>query len=132
MNAAPIYAVGNECPTDAQMTANATYTRQYYVTQALACVYDPASNNIQGTQAEADLYLNVLGGGWTGLGQNPTGFSFTTDAGNDDGTFTFSAPLTTTYNQFAIGIKDGSLPFWAIFALPAGVTTGDWGLSTQG
>jgi hypothetical protein len=25
--------------------------------------YDPDSNNITGTDAEADLYLNILGGG---------------------------------------------------------------------
>jgi len=129
VEAGPIYALGNECPSDAQMGG---YTRQYYVTDAIACVFDPDSNNIQGTTAEANTYLGPLGN-WVGLGQDPlTGFSFTADAGNDDGTFTITAPLTTLYNQFAIAIKDGEAPKWAIFLLPTGDFSSTWGFRTDG
>ena len=143
--AAPIYVAGNECPSDAQMPS---YDRQYYVTQALRCVFETETSgpaaNIDGSDAEADLYLNsALGTGagwgtaateddWVGLGKTPTGFSFTADAGNDDGTFTFSAALLGLYDQFALGIKDGSNPKFAIFMLPVGLTTGDWGFGTEG
>ena len=77
--AAPIYADGNECPTDAQVAA-AGYARQYYVIPSERCVFDVDSNNLQGTTGEADTYLNsadatAAGWGtaapeddWTGLG----------------------------------------------------------------
>jgi hypothetical protein len=144
--AAPIYVAGNECPAD----PIGTYDRQYYVTQATNCVFDPAVNNITGTDAEADFYLNSAAGtlagwggagtadDWVGLDQHDgdeefiAGFSYTADAGNDDGTFTFGASLLAEYEQFALAIKDGGDPKWAIFLLPAGLTTGDWGFSTNG
>jgi hypothetical protein len=147
--AAPIYVGGpgyaGECPTDAQMAdASNGYTRQYSVMPSLRCMFDPESSNIQGTQAEADLYLNTataaLAGwhqladptdNWVGLGINPTGFSFTTDAGNDDGTFTINQAILQ-YDQFAVAVKDGSIPFWAIFELSIDQTTGDWHFLTGG
>jgi hypothetical protein len=136
--AIPVYEAGNECPSDASMTATPTYTRQYYVTQATACVYDPGDKNIQGTDAEALFYLDggpqlIWGDGWEGAGQNPiaNGFSYTADAGNDDGTFMISGALAAAYDQFAIGIKDGQNPYWAIFLLPVLTFSGDWGFGTQ-
>ena len=74
---------------------------------------------------------------WKGLGQddggseNVGGFAFTTDGGNDDGTFTFSTPLTSNYNQFAVGIKDGGSPKWAIFMLPVDTLTGNLALRDE-
>jgi hypothetical protein len=130
-----IYSLGNECPNDTQMAGTPAYTRQYYVDPALACVFDPEDNNITGTDLEADTYLEVFGtGDWVGLKDEMVGnFTFTTDEDNDDGTFTISADLASEYDHFAVGIKDGSLPHWAIFLLPAGVLTGDWGfLSEEG
>jgi PEP-CTERM motif len=132
-SASPIYVVGNECPAD----PIGSYNRQYYVTQATHCVFDTDDTlNIQGTDAEAALYLDGApapwGDDWEGLGQNPTGFTWTADAGNDDGTFTIGALLTAQYGQFAVGVKDGGSPKFAIFLLPVGVTTGDWGLLTNG
>ena len=148
--AAPIYADGNECPTDAQVAA-AGYARQYYVIPSERCVFDVDSNNLQGTTGEADTYLNsadatAAGWGtaapeddWTGLGQAGgdsgnaiVGFSFTADPGNDDGTFTISGGLANSYNQFALAVKDGARPFWAIFELSVDQVTGDWGFSTNG
>ena len=136
-SASPIYVVGNECPADPLAPA---YDRQYYVTQATYCVFDPAVNNIQGTDAEAAFYLDggpqpAWGTGWEGLGQESleldiVGFSFTADGGNDDGTFTIGALLTSQFGQFALGIKDGGTPKWAIFLLPVGVYSGDWGFIT--
>lgn len=124
VDAAPIYALGNECPTDAQMSA---YDRQYYVTDAIACVFDPASSNIQGTTAEALMYFG--GGTWTGLGQTAiSGFTFTVDAGNDDGTFSINIP---GFNQFIVAIKDGGSPKWAAFLLPQGDFSSAWGFGTS-
>ena len=98
--AAPVWASGNECPTDAQM---GSFSRQYSITQATACVYDSTSN-IQGDDGEATAYLTggpqpLWGTGWVGLGQNPTGYSFTADAGNDDGTFTINPAQLGNYNH---------------------------------
>ena len=149
--AAPIYVSGGECPSDAQMAATPTYTRQYYVTPSLRCVFEPGDNNIQGSPTDATTYLNsaaadAAGWGtaattddWIGLGQDGggsgadiAGFAYTVDAGNDDGTFTISGTLATTYNQFALAVKDGQDPYWGIFELSVGQTTGFWGLSTSG
>jgi hypothetical protein len=134
VGAAPIYVTGNECPTDASMGG---FDRQYSITQAIACVYDDSSSNITGTQGEANTYLNsaaaqpTWGTGWTGLGQDPAGFTFTADAGNDDGTFTIDNSILA-YDQFAVGIKDGGSPKWAIFLLPVDTFTGDWHFLTSG
>ena len=133
VQAAPVYALGGECPTDTQMGANPAYTRQYYVTPSLACVFDndPTVNNINGTDEEAAYYLDVFGAGtWEGLGKTPDGFSYTTDEDNDDGTFTISAALSGMYDNIAIAIKDGQNPYFAIFLLPTGTLGGTWGLST--
>ena len=106
------------------------------ITQATACVYDSTSN-IQGDNGEATTYLTggpqpLWGTGWVGLGQNPTGYSFTADAGNDDGTFTINPAQLGNYNQYAVGIKDGADPKWAIFLLPVGTFAGDWHFLTNG
>ena len=134
-SASPIYAIGDQCPATAGSGGSA---RQYYVTQATACMWDDADPaTILGNTTEANLYLNSAAGlsafgtgltGWVGLGQNPLGFSFTTDAGNDDGTFTINNPL---YNQFVVGVKDGGSPKFALFLLSAGVFSGDWGLGDE-
>jgi hypothetical protein len=132
--AAPIYVTGNECPPDGDMGG---FNRQYSITQAIACMYDDSSSNISGTQAEADAYLNTAeaqptwGTGWVGLGESPTGFSFTADAGNDDGTFTIDTSILN-YDQFAVAVKDGGSPKWALFLLSADTFTGDWHFLTSG
>jgi hypothetical protein len=134
VGAAPIYVSGNECPADASMGG---FDRQYSITQAIACMYDESTSNISGTTAEADAYLNTAaaqptwGTGWIGLGENPTGFDFTVDAGNDDGTFTIDTSILA-YDQFAVAIKDGGSPKWALFLLDAGTFTGDWHFLTTG
>jgi hypothetical protein len=130
--ASPIYVAGNTCPTNAQM---GDFDRQYSVTDAVACVYDPASENIQGDLDEVLAYLG--GAPWAGLGQEAglggiDGFSYTSDAGNDDGTLLIGSPLTSLYNQFAVGIKDGGSPKWAIFLLGIGDFESDWHFSTTG
>ena len=136
--AAAIPIVGNECPE----SPIAPFTRQYYITQATNCIYDPDSSNITGSQSDADDYLNAAfaqptwGTGWVGLGKtdNPggvTGFTWTTDAENDDGTFTMGAALTNAYNQFAVAVKDGDSPKWAIFLLSKGTFSGDWHFLTD-
>jgi hypothetical protein len=132
VEAAAIYVTGDECPTDATMGG---FDRQYSVPEATACVYDASVENITGTTAEANTYLNAAaaqptwGTGWVGLKDNMSGFSYTADAGNDDGTFTINIPA---YNQFALGIKDGGDPKWAIFLLPVSTVAGNWHFSTSG
>ena len=134
VEAAPIYVNGDECPTDATM---AGFDRQYSITQAIACMYDASSSNIQGTAAEAAAYLNTAaaqptwGTGWTGLGTDPIGFTFTKDAGNDDGTFAIDTNVLH-YDQFAVAIKDGGSPKWALFLLPVDTFTGDWHFLSSG
>ena len=147
-SAAPIYVAGNECPTDANVPAG-NDGRQYTVDVALRCVYDRDSTQITGSDADADAYLNTAAAAlagwheladptddWEGIGQENgedqdiLGFTFT---GSTSGTFTISGALATTYDQFAIGIKDGGDPRWAIFMLPVDTLTGDWAfLSNQG
>jgi PEP-CTERM motif len=140
--AAPVYNTGNECPTDAQLITF-SFTRQYSAPDATACVYDAAETNIQGTTGEATTYLNAAaaqptwGTGWVGLGQSVgpgiVGFSFTSSAvcpaNTDCGTYTIGAPLTASFNQFALGIKDGANPQWAIFLLPVSDFSGNWSIA---
>ena len=137
-SASPIYVVGNVCPPGPAPTGP---NRQYTASGALACAYDPAAGNIQGDQAEADLYLNSVAGlqsfavglsTWTGLGQNPTGFSFTSLNGGTNGTFSIGAPLTSVYNQFVLGIKDGGNPMFALFLLPQNQFNGTWAFLSNG
>jgi PEP-CTERM motif len=144
--AAPIYVEGNTCPA---AVVN-PYNRQYSVDQALRCMFETEFSgqlaNPQGDDAEADYWLNsaaadaagwgtaALEDDWQGLGSNVIdGFSYTKDAGNDDGIFTFSDSLLDEYDQFALAMKDGAKPKFAIFMLPVGLTTGNWHfLTTQG
>lgn len=132
--AAPMYLTGNECPTDASM---AGFDRQYSIPQAVACIYDDSSSNITGTASEADMYLNsataqpTWGTGWTGLGVDPVGFSFTADVGADDGTFAIATSMLA-YDQFAVAVKDGGSPKWALFLLPVYIATGDWHFMSPG
>ena len=152
--AAPIvYVQGNECPTDANV-GNSGNARQYSVPEATRCMYESGNNiNPKGTQTEADLWLNsaaadmagwgVLGTSddWTGLAKtddgNVSGFSFTVTETNSDGngragTFLFGAPLTDTYNQFALAVKDGGAPKFAIFELPVDTFFGHWLFESNG
>ena len=142
--AAPIYVEGNMCPA----TVVSPYNRQYSVDQALRCMFETQFSgqlaNPQGDDAEADYWLNsaaadAAGWGtaaveddWQGLGSNViSGFAYTKDAGNDDGTFTFSDLLLDEYDQFALAVKDGAKPKFAIFMLQAGLTTGNWHFLTN-
>jgi len=141
--AAPVFVTGNECPPDASM---GSFNRQYFVADATHCVYDTTAN-IQGDAAEAATLNGALAPAawdgltdWVGLGQtggsNPLtpakGFTFTTDDADDDsGTFTIGAPLTGLFNQFAVGVKDGGSPKWAIFLLPVDDFSSVWSFLNQ-
>ena len=137
--AAPIYVEGNRCPA----AVVSPYNRQYSVDEALRCMFETEFAgqlaNPTGDDAEADYWLNsaaadAAGWGtaaveddWQGLGSNVIdGFSYTEDADHDDGTFTFSASLLDEYDQFALAVKDGAKPKFAIFMLPVGLPTGNW------
>ena len=107
--------------------------------------------NPEGDDAEADYWLNTpladasgwgtaaLEDDWQGLGSNEPakglvidGFAYTKDAGNNDGTFTFSDSLLDEYDQFALAVKDGAKPKFAICMLPVGLRMGNWHFLTSG
>ena len=105
-----------------------------------------------GTDDEADDWLNTeeaatygwhtqadLTDDWEGLGQTPAGFSFISTAFEDDnpakpraGTFSIDDPLFSAWDQFALAIKDGGSPKFAIFMLPVGLTDGNWSITSHG
>lgn len=133
-SANPIYAAGNTCPTDTQYNAvGAPYTTQYTVNDAIACVFDPDSPNIQGDSAEAAFYLGALAG-WTGFLQDGpgagdiAGFTYT---GTTGGEFIINPLLVGGggFNQFAVGVKDGHNPKWAIFLLSVGDFQSAWSMT---
>ena len=138
-------------------------TNQYTVTgtgttTATDCVADNSApggnNNLNGTAS--DDFLNgpnddatqggtYLGGGWTSFCSSESGasiscadaynFAFTGGNGGTSGTFSFDGLLGKTY---AIGVKDGSAPFWAVFLLSNSDTTnpvsysGTWSILNGG
>ena len=128
-SAAPIYRDGNECPADSDgpfLANGSTYSRQYSVEQATACMFTDGQNDqVQGSDQEADDYLNTLlasnngwgsfpdsGDDWEGLGQSPAGFSYDVTAVDSEnkpitGTFSIDDPLYSQWDQFAIAVKDG-------------------------
>ena len=141
-SAAIVYVNGNTCPSD---PLDASFNRQYKVTEATECVYDSGDANIQGNNTEANDYLNSADaitagwpGGFVGLGQSPTGFSFTGGLGGSQGTFTIDTSILT-FGLFGVGVKDGGAPKWAIFLVDVAdltcvgtLCTGNWDITTQG
>jgi hypothetical protein len=143
-SAAPVHVTGSVCPK----TGGGSITHQYWVEDAISCVWDDdaSKQQIKGTDAEALLYL---GAGWVGLGKQDAGqtnltgltVNFTgpcgapnepgpNDANNGCGNFTYSNP--NSYTQIAFGIKDGTFPKWAIFVMPFGDFASNWAIFDRG
>jgi hypothetical protein len=138
------YRDGNTCPTNDDMTNDDDLTVQYKVDAAIECMYitnvsNGAGNtdNPVGTTEEADAFLNSIAAGLAGwgpvdfVGLNSTdggipGFSFESLNGGTNGSFEIGLPLTNLYNQFAVAVKDGGDPKFAIFLLPISVFLSDW------
>jgi len=62
--AGPIFALGTECPADAQMGGS---TRQYYVTPAIGCAYDTDDTLKDGGDPKFGIFVlppGVLTGAW--------------------------------------------------------------------
>lgn len=146
-----VYENGNECPIDASgpFDGSGTYTRQYTVDPALRCMYitetSGLSANPTGKQIEANNMLNTpeaiaAGWGpanWIGIGSDAQtggldGFDFTSENGGRNGTLTISDPLASLYNQFAVAVKDGTAPKFAIFELPVDVFFAEWAFLSEG
>jgi PEP-CTERM motif-containing protein len=137
-----------ECPNDAAM---GLYTRQYAVTTTptpLDCVYGDGNLNGQANDGFLDPAGNIndgggdplLGGGWTSfsstVGANTIGLTCWTSAAKTEectwgetsgGYFEFAGVGGFDY---ALGVKDGGDPKWAVFLLPTGVFNGLWDITT--
>jgi hypothetical protein len=114
-------------------------TRQYYVdtTPDSVCIAFGSGN----LSEENDAFLSVFGAlGWefldstgSGVGTGDNGIlEMTDDGGLRSGEFSFT-PDYSTYSAYAIGLKDGGSPKWAVFQLPTtmdAIFTGLWGLSS--
>jgi hypothetical protein len=79
-----------------------------------------------------DEFLN--GGGALGYDGDAAGYvqsslSPSGDSNVSSGSYSFAGVAGTDY---ALGIKDGSEPFWAVFALPSGDYDGLWEILNQG
>ncbi len=80
-----------------------------------------------------------IGDGWAFLDKDSTvaedsePFAIT-GAGQTSGTFTIAPIIWTRYSDIAIAFKTGNNknPSWAAFALPFGVLTGAWNISSNG
>ena len=102
------------------------FTRQYSLTtDPTASCYAYGGGNLNG--AGNDAFQNA-DPGWDFEGQN-SAFDTITGQGTNSGTFSFTAEAGL---QYALGIKDGGNPKWAVFLLPDGVTSGSWGIVSQG
>jgi hypothetical protein len=140
---------GNTCPTDAYgpFTGN---ERQYQVADAIKCMWIDTTNtntaNPTGGPTDTNNFLNgqdAFDAGWTtalslwtGLGSDEQvggldGFSFT-GAGSNSGSFTIGSPLTDSYNQFAVAVKDGGDPKFAIFLLAEDDFSSLWSILSNG
>jgi hypothetical protein len=137
--AAPVYCPAGPAPGNGN-------ERQYFIdtTPDSTCLShgqgNLAENNddfldaiASGTDTFADLgweFLDTTGSG-VGLGDN--GHLTMTDTSGGalrSGTFIIDPAIAGLYSMFAIGLKDGGVPQWAVFVLPANVLTGFWGLSS--
>jgi hypothetical protein len=142
-----VYEDSNTCPVGdpADFTNN---ERQYKVDDAIKCMYIDVTTgqlgNPKGGVVDTNNFLNsadALAAGWipdlwTGLGSDEQlggldGFTFT-GAGGNSGTFWIDSPLTDLYDQFAIAVKDGGDPKFAIFLLPVGDFSSAWSITSAG
>lgn len=96
-------------------------TRSYTVDPALSCVY--GDGNINGNTNDEFLDLTQpFGLDWTLVGTNSTpggaisGVTITLDLINPGQSATWTI-TDTSYSNYALGVKDGGTPKWAVFLL---------------
>jgi hypothetical protein len=86
--------------------------------------------NLNGAGGDAFL-ASPSGTGWTFLGQNDAFLAGTDGSGEGPGDWSFTALAGFEY---ALGMKDGDEPQWAVFSLAgivAGIVAGEWFIERQ-
>jgi hypothetical protein len=111
-------------------------TRQYSVTiddsigGAATCIAYGDGNLAENNDAFADMVNPTTDPDWAFVGQNSAFSSTGSLTGGKSGDWTilnFDPSL-----EYAIGVKNGGSPKWAVFLLPQGVSTGFWGVESSG
>lgn len=106
-----------------------TNTRQYSITvdfTSAATCYAFGQGNLNGAANDAFLNLDPT---WDFVGQNDAFSSTGSLTGGTSGDWTILNFDPTV--QYAIGVKDGGVPQWAVFLLPLGCCeTGLWGVTS--
>jgi hypothetical protein len=139
----PNTASATSCPASPAQGDNVYTVTGTGTTGVGACVSEYGNGNLNGTSN--DDFLNgpndaspaddntYLGGGWTsfcstgdgdpsGSDACKTAYNFTfTNAGGTSGTWSFTGSAD---EEYALGVKDGGDPFWAVFLLTNSDTTG--------
>lgn len=114
-----------ECPSDADVLAG-SFNRQYGVeTSPDSSCYAYGGGNLNGASNDAFLQLDPSFT-WVDDPFDPTG----TDFAGTSGEFLIDNFDPTL--QYALGIKDGGTPKWAVFLLPIGVSSGTWHVLSSG
>ena len=112
-----------------------THTRQYSVTiddsvgGAATCLAYGDGNLADQNDAFTALVNPTTDPDWTFVGQNSAFSSSGPLNGGKSGDWTilnFDPSL-----EYAIGVKNGGAPKWAVFLIPQGVSTGFWGVESQ-
>ena len=105
-----------------------TSTRQYGVnTTPDSVCYAYGGGNLNGAGNDAFLNIDPT---WDFVGQNDAFDPAGTDFTGRDGDFLIDNFDPTL--QYALGIKDGGDPKWAVFLLPIGVASGTWHVTSPG
>jgi hypothetical protein len=137
--ALPGTAAASQCPNSASTTDNEYIVVGTGTTTAVSCVNELDNGNLNGSTnpASSDDFLdgpddNIAtndqyfqpGGNWTSFcttngstdaGGCGTAYGFSwTGGGGSSGSWSFNG---TVGSEYAIGLKDGSTPFWAVFLL---------------
>ena len=101
-------------------------TRQYSLTTdpASSC-YAYGNGNLNG--ANNDAFLDLVDG-WDFVGQNSAFTSTGSLSGGTSGDWAIANFDPTL--QYAVGVKDGGNPKWAVFLLPQGVSSGEWAVTS--
>jgi hypothetical protein len=111
-----------ECPSDADVATN-SFNRQYGVdTTPNSICYAYGGGNLNGSDS-TDAFLQ-LDPSFDYIGGNDAFDATGTDFTGTSGSFLIDNFDPTL--QYALGIKDGGDPKWAVFLLPIGVSSGTW------
>jgi hypothetical protein len=104
-------------------------TRQYSLsTDPASTCYAYGSGNLGGAQ---DAFLEAdPNSGWVFEGQNDAFDSTGSLTGGTSGDWEIDPAIFDPTKQYAVGVKDGGNPKWAVFLIPQGVSEGLWGVTS--